>query len=166
MNNRQKFEKFLESLKGNKQDTLIESIKEGFQACFEQYMMGEQDVNIMPIDGDTYYDTKLQFLTDEFRALWDQKDSSDEGRNKYFVELSNITADILEEKLAKFKELAKQKDFLYDSMRDAIYVDYPNLGDGPLSSWDVKGDTAEELIQKTEADIDALRTNPREVWGY
>jgi len=35
MNNIQKFENFLESLKGNGDDSLIESVKQGFQACFE-----------------------------------------------------------------------------------------------------------------------------------
>jgi len=35
MNNKQKFETFLESLKGNGQDTLIESVKKGFQVCME-----------------------------------------------------------------------------------------------------------------------------------
>jgi len=35
MNNKEKFENFLESLKGKGQDTLIESVKIGFQACFE-----------------------------------------------------------------------------------------------------------------------------------
>jgi len=35
MNKKQKFENFLESLKDGKQDTLIESVKQGFKACFE-----------------------------------------------------------------------------------------------------------------------------------
>ena len=35
MNNKQKFENFLESLKGKDQDALIESVKSGFQACYE-----------------------------------------------------------------------------------------------------------------------------------
>lgn len=35
MNKKQKFENFLESLKGTGQDTLIESVKQGFQVCFE-----------------------------------------------------------------------------------------------------------------------------------
>ena len=37
MNNKQKFIKFLESLKGKGkgQDTLIESVKQGFKACME-----------------------------------------------------------------------------------------------------------------------------------
>ena len=35
MNNAKKFENFLESLKGNGQDGLVESIKSGFQTCFE-----------------------------------------------------------------------------------------------------------------------------------
>ena len=35
MKNIKKFKNFLESLKGNKQDALIESIKKGFNACFE-----------------------------------------------------------------------------------------------------------------------------------
>jgi len=34
-NKKQKFENFLESLKGNGQDTLIESVKQGFNVCFE-----------------------------------------------------------------------------------------------------------------------------------
>ena len=37
MNNKQKFENFLESLKGNGQDKLVESVKQGFQTCFEAY---------------------------------------------------------------------------------------------------------------------------------
>jgi len=37
MNNKEKFENFLESLKGNGQDTLIESVKQGFQVCYESY---------------------------------------------------------------------------------------------------------------------------------
>ena len=35
MKNTQKFKNFLESIKGNGQDVLIESVKKGFQACFE-----------------------------------------------------------------------------------------------------------------------------------
>jgi len=35
MNNKEKFENFLESLKGNGQDVLIESVKQGFEVCFE-----------------------------------------------------------------------------------------------------------------------------------
>jgi len=35
MNKKQKFQNFLESLKDGKQDGLIESVKKGFQACFE-----------------------------------------------------------------------------------------------------------------------------------
>ena len=35
MNNKAKFETFLESLKGNGQDSLIESVKQGFKVCFE-----------------------------------------------------------------------------------------------------------------------------------
>ena len=35
MNNEQKFKNFLESLKGNGQDSLIESVKKGFQVCHE-----------------------------------------------------------------------------------------------------------------------------------
>ena len=35
MNKKEKFEKFLEGLKGNGQDVLIENVKEGFQICYE-----------------------------------------------------------------------------------------------------------------------------------
>ena len=35
MNKKEKFENFLESLKGNEQDNLIETIKSGFQTCYE-----------------------------------------------------------------------------------------------------------------------------------
>ena len=38
MNKKQKFKIFLESLKGNGQDKLIESVKQGFQTCFEGFM--------------------------------------------------------------------------------------------------------------------------------
>jgi hypothetical protein len=37
MNKKQKFETFLESLKGKEQDNLIETVKKGFQSCFEYY---------------------------------------------------------------------------------------------------------------------------------
>jgi len=40
MNSKQKFEKFLESLKGNGDDTLIESVKAGFQVCHEGMLDG------------------------------------------------------------------------------------------------------------------------------
>lgn len=35
MNKKQQFEDFLESLKGHEQDILVESVKKGFQICFE-----------------------------------------------------------------------------------------------------------------------------------
>jgi hypothetical protein len=35
MNKKQKFEKFLEGLKGHNQDALIESVKKGFRVCYE-----------------------------------------------------------------------------------------------------------------------------------
>jgi len=37
MNKIKKFETFLESLKGQGQDSLIESVKKGFKACFESF---------------------------------------------------------------------------------------------------------------------------------
>lgn len=39
MKNKQKFENFLESIKGNGYDVLIEGIKQGFRACFEDEMV-------------------------------------------------------------------------------------------------------------------------------
>jgi len=44
MNKKQKFEKFLESLKGNGHDVLIESMERGFQACFESFRDEGMDV--------------------------------------------------------------------------------------------------------------------------
>ena len=41
MKNKTKFETFLESLKGKGDDALIESIKAGFQACFETILPQE-----------------------------------------------------------------------------------------------------------------------------
>ena len=38
MNKKEKFESFLESLKGNGQDKLIERIEKGFQTCFESIL--------------------------------------------------------------------------------------------------------------------------------
>ena len=48
MNKKQKFETFLESLKGRGQDTLIESVKKGFQACVEmnESYYGDEGGNI------------------------------------------------------------------------------------------------------------------------
>jgi len=45
MNKKQKFETFLESLKGNGQDTLLESLKQGFHACYEGVERFEFDKN-------------------------------------------------------------------------------------------------------------------------
>jgi len=47
MNNKKKFENFLESLKGNDQDKLIESVKRGFQICMENdgYYTEHQPLN-------------------------------------------------------------------------------------------------------------------------
>jgi len=42
MNNKEKFENFLESLKGNGQDKLIESVKQGFRVCFEALSEGKK----------------------------------------------------------------------------------------------------------------------------
>ena len=39
MKNTKKFKNFLESLKGNEQDTLIESIQKGFNVCFENELI-------------------------------------------------------------------------------------------------------------------------------
>lgn len=41
-----KFKKFLESLKGNGQDALIESVKKGFKVCFESTMRDEAEKEI------------------------------------------------------------------------------------------------------------------------
>ena len=42
MNKKEKFDAFLESLKGNGQDNLIENIKKGYQACFESNDMNKK----------------------------------------------------------------------------------------------------------------------------
>jgi hypothetical protein len=49
MNNKKQFKNFLESLKGNNQDALIESVKNGFQACFESW---QTDNNVNDYDYD------------------------------------------------------------------------------------------------------------------
>jgi len=46
MDNKQKFENFLESLKGKGHDTLIESVKAGFIACFENEMPAISDAKL------------------------------------------------------------------------------------------------------------------------
>jgi len=45
MNNIKKFENFLESLKGKGQDELIETVKQGFQTCYENMDMFPPGVN-------------------------------------------------------------------------------------------------------------------------
>jgi len=42
MNKKEKFESFLESLKGNGEDKLIESVKKGFQVCYENNPIGQR----------------------------------------------------------------------------------------------------------------------------
>lgn len=46
MNNNKKFKTFLEELKGHGQDSLIESVKEGFNVCFESEMFSDSDVEL------------------------------------------------------------------------------------------------------------------------
>jgi len=46
MKNTKKFKNFLESLKGNGQDALIESVKKGFNFCFESTMRDEAEKEI------------------------------------------------------------------------------------------------------------------------
>ena len=43
MNKKEKFKNFLESLKGKGQDSLIESVKTGFLACFESFTDTAED---------------------------------------------------------------------------------------------------------------------------
>jgi len=61
MNNIKKFEKFLESLKGKGQDTLIESVKQGFQACFEN-------------EESTLKQEMKSYLTSQYSGLMDTND--------------------------------------------------------------------------------------------
>jgi len=69
MNNIQKFENFLESLKGNKHDKLIESIKEGYKLIFES----EEDDEILDIM------RKQNISWEEAKA---KKDARDHEKNK------------------------------------------------------------------------------------
>jgi len=48
MNNKQKFESFLESLKGNGHDVLIESVKKGFQTCFKETVSKFEALGAIP----------------------------------------------------------------------------------------------------------------------
>jgi len=55
MNSKQKFENFLESLKKNDNKALIESVKKGFQVCFEG-IYDKSDISITSIpEGTTVY---------------------------------------------------------------------------------------------------------------
>ena len=57
MNKKQKFENFLESLKGKDQDALIESVKSGFQACYEGV---EEDYDDDDDDSRNYEDERYR----------------------------------------------------------------------------------------------------------
>ena len=80
MNKKQKFEIFLESLKGSGQDVLIESVKSGFQACFENEMeeLSLEDKlgimwdlgNNMAIDFEKNGDKERQLTEDESDDVW------------------------------------------------------------------------------------------------
>jgi len=57
----EKFEKFLESFKGKGQDTLIESMRKGFRACFENALQGNGNA----IDGIIKGYVDAMFWTEE-----------------------------------------------------------------------------------------------------
>ena len=60
MNNKQKFENFIESLKGNGYDVLIEGVKKGFQACFEDEM------DDMPVISDAKLKTLVYKISQKY----------------------------------------------------------------------------------------------------
>ena len=71
----QKFEKFLESLKGYDNESLIESVKEGFQACFESqygdiiFLQDDQANEVMNILREKGEDAAMDYL-----SQWDYGD--------------------------------------------------------------------------------------------
>ena len=62
MNSREKFENFLESLKGNGQNALVESIKKGFRACFES--------EEIPVTTDTRLKTAMYKAGEKYKGLF------------------------------------------------------------------------------------------------
>ena len=68
MNKNEKFMKFLESLKGQGQDVLIESVKTGFQVCHED-VSPETDaiLDIMNQQGITWDEAKKEYESSKTR---------------------------------------------------------------------------------------------------
>jgi len=81
MNSKQKFENFLESLKGKDQDTLIESVKQGFRVCFEE--MGDLDEDEIEED-DEEGDDEYRY-GDRRRSYYKPK-KKDDGEGDYRYE--------------------------------------------------------------------------------
>ena len=75
MSNIKKFADFLESLKGNGQDALIESVKKGFRVCMESYELTPEDEEEWKnLGGDRYLRMKLDEATSESeRDYWGER---------------------------------------------------------------------------------------------
>jgi len=95
MDSKQKFQNFLESLKGKEQDNLIESVKKGFQVCFEGYNVkfenGEGNIPIGKISELTL--EQKESLGDEAIKLVNKhnarvKSINQDIRKIFYIELS------------------------------------------------------------------------------
>jgi len=111
MNNRQKFEGFLESLKGNGQDALIESVKQGFQVCFEDIEGGNYGSQLKNDISDNYEQVKnfLETKPEVFHNyVWS---------GKYGVNSGGYDSPSTFEKAMKnFPDLLKLADKIYTNM--------------------------------------------------
>jgi len=110
-----KFESFLESLKGNGQNALIESVKKGFQACFESY------------DYNNEIDPKKDWEFPEVDSLNERNiDEMDNGYTTISILLDNIG---IPENESDFKILYLYRDDIHDRKYPS---DYQYTGDEPI----------------------------------
>jgi len=110
MKNKQKFINFLESLKNNGQDALVESVKQGFKVCFESFdydIVSKENMNgyniiyvnpnnKMPADKTSQYDAETNTiivnnnLKDDFKDFWEKHEHA---HADYFKKLLDTNKD-------------------------------------------------------------------------
>lgn len=71
MNNKEKFENFLESLKGHGHDVLIESVKKGFTVCYESELVADKYGPEYGVEGEEDSLRKEPFTYDEEKNITD-----------------------------------------------------------------------------------------------
>ena len=185
-----KFIKFLNTLQTPENVKLLESVKQGFRAVVESYEDVDEDVDEDPIGWDDLSEEEQslriaqreeafnqvpadeqrafnQFYSAAFNNLHGKKDFSKAHMKEYLIDLSRILGDILSAQLTPIEKYYERTKYSNNpNNKNQIThtdIECPDLGDGPLTSVDIKAETTEELIQKIKKHIADLE-NPIKYW--